>query len=142
MKSSGRCCISSHSLVLSSEEKTPVVAPSSAIMLQIVVRPVTSMLATPGPKNSKMRPSPPLTPRLLKSSRMMSFGVTHSESVPVSSTPTTFGAGVWKGWPAMTSATSSPPAPMAMEPRAPEEVVWESAPMSVAPGLANRSTCK
>ena len=73
---------------------------------------------------------------------MMSFGVTHSESVPVSSTPTTFGAGVWKGWPAMTSATSSPPAPMAMEPRAPEEVVWESAPMSVAPGLAKRSTCK
>ena len=29
--------------------KIPAVAPSSAIMLQIVVRPVTSMLATPGP---------------------------------------------------------------------------------------------
>src|SRR5215212_4443731 len=113
MKSSSRCCILSHSLVLSSEGKTPVVAPSSAIMLQIVVRPVTSMFATPGPQNSKIRPRPPLTPRRFKSSRITSFGVTQSERAPVSSTPTTLGAGVLKGWPAITRATSRPPAPIA-----------------------------
>src|ERR687890_631586 len=85
-----------------------------------------------------MRPRPPLTPRLLKSSRITSFGVTQSEKLPVSSTPTTSGAGIWKGCPAITRATSRPPAPMAMDPRAPEEVVCESAPTSVAPGLAKR----
>ena len=40
----------------------PAVAPSSAIMLQIVVRPVTSMPATPSPWNSKTRFRPPRTP--------------------------------------------------------------------------------
>src|SRR5918998_3697596 len=48
-KSSGRCWASSHSRVLSSEGKMAVVAPVSVLMLQIEVRPVTGMVATPGP---------------------------------------------------------------------------------------------
>jgi len=120
----------------------PVVAPSSAIMLQIVARWVTFNPGTPSPKNSNTRPKPPRTPRRRKSSRMMSLACTHGRSRPRSSTPTTRGVSISKGAPASVAATSSPPAPMAIIPRAPDVVVWLSAPTSSWPGRAKRSTCR
>jgi hypothetical protein len=39
----------------------------------------------------------------------------------------------------MQTATSSPPAPIAIMAHEPDWVVWLSAPMSVLPGTANRS---
>ena len=54
-------------------------------------------------------------------------------------TPTIFGHGSSNGCPAMQTATSSPPAPMAIIAQEPDWVVWLSAPMSVLPGAANRS---
>ena len=59
----------------SSDGKIPVVAPSSAIMLQIVARWVTFSVATPSPKNSNTLPRPPRTPRRRKSSRIDVLGL-------------------------------------------------------------------
>src|SRR5919197_580436 len=123
----------------SSEGKIAVVPPSSVIMLQTVARWVTGRLATPGPVNSKMRPSPPLTVYLRMSHRIKSLEATQGGRRFSRWTPTTIGVGVWNGWPAMARATSRPPAPMASAPHAPEVGVWESAPSRVAPGRANRS---
>ena len=39
----------------------------------------------------------------------------------------------------MQTATSSPPAPIAIIAQEPDIVVWLSAPISVLPGVANRS---
>ena len=54
-------------------------------------------------------------------------------------TPTIFGHGSSKEWPAMQTATSRPPAPIAIIPQEPDWVVWLSAPISVLPGTAKRS---
>ena len=51
----------------------------------------------------------------------------------------TFGQAMWKGPPPIATATSSPPAPMAIMPIPPPVGVWLSAPRSVRPGRPNRS---
>src|SRR6266516_6512562 len=108
-------------------------------MLQTVARRVTDRFAAPGPVNSKMRLRPPLTVNLRISHRIRSLEATHGGSSPSRCTPTTIGVGTRSGSPAMASATSSPPAPIAIDPHAPEVGVCESAPSRVAPGRANRS---
>ncbi len=141
IQSPPRPCASSHSRTRPSLGKTPVVAPVSTTMLQIVARSVADSVATPSPKNSKIAPTPPRTPKRRSSSRITSFASTQSESAPSRRTPTISGAAVTNGCPAIATATSSPPAPIASEPTAPAAVVWESAPRSSAPGRENRSRC-
>ena len=46
-----------------------------------------------------------------------------------------------RGCPAITAATSSPPAPMPIIPRAPALGVWLSVPTIIFPGTANRARC-
>ena len=86
-----------------------------------------------------MEPTLPLVVRMESSLRMTSFAATKGRSFPVSFTPTIFGAGMVKGCPAMASATSSPPAPMAIMPMPPPVGVWLSEPIRVLPGLPKRS---
>ena len=64
----------------------------------------------------------------------MSFAEIQLESLPVSSTPMIFGNAMRKGCPAIASATSSPPAPIAIIPIPPPVGVWESEPSRVLPG--------
>ncbi len=58
---------------------------------------------------------------------------------PASSTPTTSGRSTGYGRPAIATATSVAPAPIASIPSAPAIVVWLSAPSSTCPGRAKRS---
>ncbi len=125
----------------SSEGKTEVVAPSSAPMLVMVPRCGTLREATPSPKYSKILPTPPLTVRRRRSSRMMSLAATQGWSSPVRCTPTTLGIITLKGPPAMATATSRPPAPMASMAAPPEVGVWLSEPRRVSPGELKRSRC-
>jgi hypothetical protein len=115
--------------VRESEGNTPDVAPVSTTMLQIVARSVTDSVSTPGPWNSKIRPTPPRTPRRRSSSMTTSLACTRRPSRPVSRTPTTTGRGSSNGCPAIATATSSPPTPIASMPTAPAVEVCESAPM-------------
>jgi hypothetical protein len=108
-------------------------------MLQIVARSVAESVATPGPKNSKIIPRPPRTPWRRSGSRITSFACTQSGSDPTSSTPWISGAAVANVYPAIATATSRPPAPIARLPTAPAAEVCESAPTSTAPGRENRS---
>merc|ERR1712123_118178 len=62
----------------------------------------------------------------------MSFGEDQPESVPVNSTPMTFGHFNSHGMPAITSTASAPPTPT----HPPPFGVWESVPMSMTPGKA------
>ena len=68
-------------------------------MLQIVARSVAERVATPSPKNSKIAPTPPRTPKRRSSSRITSFASTQSESAPSRRTPTISGAAVTKRMP-------------------------------------------
>ena len=72
---------------------------------------------------------------------MTSLALTHSGSSPSRRTPRTRGIFTWKGSPAMASATSRPPAPMASIPRAPPAQEWLSEPRSVFPGAAEVDMC-
>ena len=136
-KSSSRCWRRSHSRVLASGGKTADVAPSSAIMFAIVPRSGTLRSAVPGPVNSKTLFLPPRTVRRRSSSRITSLACTQGrDSLPSSRTSTTSGQAISYGCPAIATATSSPPAPIAIIPSAPLVVVWESAPTRIPPGFA------
>ena len=116
VNSSSRSWAASHRRVSSSAGKIPAVAPVSTTMLQIVARPVVEIVATPSPKNSNTAPRPPRTPWRRSSSRITSLASTPAARRPVSSTPTTRGHGRSNPCPAMATATSSPPAPVANMP--------------------------
>src|SRR6267378_342792 len=81
-------------------------------------------LRSPGPPYSKILPVPPRTVSRRRSSKITSFAVTHGWSAPVRWTRTT--SGIWKkyGPPPSATATSSPPAPIASMPAAPQSGVW------------------
>jgi len=70
---------------------------------------------------------------------MTSLAETQGGSFPEKFTRITFGQVRKNGSPAMASATSRPPAPMASMPRAPQVEVWLSDPSSVFPGFPKRS---
>ena len=70
---------------------TVVVAPSSAPMLAMVARIGTDRVSTPGPPYSMILPTPPLTVRRRRTSRMTSLAETMGLSSPVSTTWQTFG---------------------------------------------------
>ncbi len=111
-------------------------------MFAIVPRSVYVSEWTPGPVNSKMQPRRPRSPRRRSSSRITSFAWIHGRGSSFSrKTPTIFGHGSSNGCPAMQTATSSPPAPIAIIAQEPDCVVCESAPTSVCPGFAKRSQC-
>ena len=140
--SSSRRWAASHRRVCSSLGKMPVVAPVSITMLQIVPRSVAVRDETPSPKNSKMQPRPPRTSRRRNSSSTTSLDCTHGPRRPRNSTATTRGRSTTYGCPAIATATSVAPAPIASIPRAPAMVVWLSAPTSTWPGRAKRSRCR
>jgi len=127
--------------VTSSLGKTLVVSVSSAPMFAIVIRWAASRLRTPGPAYSKILPLPPRTVRRRSNSRITSFAVTHGLSSPVSHTRTTCGIVRKYGPPPMATATSSPPAPIASMPAAPQSGVWLSLPSTKSPGFENVSMC-
>ena len=109
-------------------------------MLAIVARSGIDRSAVPEPVNSNTLFLPPLALRRRSSSRMMSLAWTHGRaSAPSKCTSTTSGHAISYGWPPNTTATSRPPAPIAIMPRHPACTVWESAPSIVCPGLPNRS---
>ena len=110
-------------------------------MLAIVARWGTLKVATPGPKYSTTQPTLPLVVRMLSSLSATSLAAHHGASSPVSRTPMTRGYASVKGLPAIASATSSPPAPMANMPMPPPVGVCESEPSSVFPGRPKRSRC-
>ena len=60
-------------------------------MLVMVALSGTERVATPGPPHSMMAPTPPLTERILRISRLTSFAVTKSRSFPVKFTLYIFG---------------------------------------------------
>ena len=69
------------------------------------------------------------------------MALTQSGRAPTSRTPSTRGIFRWNGSPAIASATSRPPAPMASMPSDPAEHVWLSEPSSMAPLTPNDSMC-
>ena len=68
-----------------------VVAPSSVPILVMVARSGTDNPAMPGPPHSITCPTPPLTERSRRTSKLMSLAVTKGRSAPVSSTLMTLG---------------------------------------------------
>ena len=68
-----------------------LVAPSSAPMLVMVARSGTLRVLTPSPPHSMIRPTPPLTERIRRISRLTSLAVTKGRSAPVSYTLMTWG---------------------------------------------------
>lgn len=62
---------------------TLVVAPISAPMLQIVAMPVQEIVSTPGPWYSTMAPVPPFTVNIPATLRMISLGLAHPWSFPI-----------------------------------------------------------
>ena len=66
----------------------------------------------------------------------MSFGDVHPLSFPVKNTPMRFGYKSSQDIPAITSAASRPPTPIAIIPRPPALGVCESVPMIRPPGKA------
>ena len=110
-------------------------------MLAMVARSGTVRLSRPSPPYSKTWPTLPRVVKISRSFRITSLAETQGGSFPVRFTRITRGQVRKKGSPAMASATSSPPAPMASMPRAPQVEVWLSEPRRVFPGLPNRSRC-
>ena len=127
--------------VCSSLGKRLVVTPSSAPILVIVARCGTLRDSTPLPKYSTTQPTLPFVVNILRSFRMTSLAATQSFNLPVNFTPATFGQVMKKGPPAMATATSIPPAPMAIIPMPLLVGVCESLPKSVWAGFAKRSRC-
>ena len=68
-----------------------VVAPSSVPMLVMVARCGTFRVAMPGPPHSMTAPTPPLTDRMRRISRLTSLAVTKGRSRPVRFTLYIFG---------------------------------------------------
>jgi hypothetical protein len=120
---------------------TEVVTPHSAPMLAIVARSGTSSVATPGPPYSNTHPTLPCVPKSASTFRMTSLAETQGASRPFSRIRTTRGQVRWKAPPAIATATSSPPAPMASIPSPPPVGVCESDPSRVLPGAPKRSRC-
>ena len=110
-------------------------------MLAMVARSGTDSVSTPAPPYSRTRPTLPLVVSRFNSSRITSLAVTQGRSRPCRFTRTTCGQAKKKGPPAMATATSSPPAPIASMPTAPAVGVWLSLPRSVHPGRVRRSRC-
>ena len=108
-------------------------------MLAIVARLGTSSVATPGPQYSKIQPTLPFVPNLFSTVRMTSFALTPLRRRFLRKIARTFGVGTWKAPPAMATAMSMPPAPIATWPMPPPVGVCESEPRSVVPGLPKRS---
>ncbi|OQC73646.1 MAG: hypothetical protein BWX44_01386 [Spirochaetes bacterium ADurb.Bin001] len=141
MKSFALPCASKKRLVTSSLGNTEVVAPSSAPILAIVPRCGMLSVDTPSPAYSSILPTPPFTVSLLNTSSTISLALTIGDNLPLNSTLRTLGLGMEKGKPAIASATSNPPAPMASIPSAPAVGVWLSDPNSDLPGTPKRSRC-
>ena len=140
-QSPSRPCAARKRRVSSSEGNTDVVTPSSVPMFVIVARDGTSSVATPGPAYSITRPTLPEEPYLARTARITSLAEAPGRSAPSSQTRTTRGALIQYGPPAIATATSSPPAPIASIPMPPPVGVCESEPISVLPGLPKRSRC-
>ena len=134
-----RPCFLRYVLVTSSLGKIVVVAPSSAPILAIVDRSGTVNVSTPDPWYSNILPIPPLTVSRLSISKMTSLAVTPKLSAPFSSTPTIRGIRKKYGPPAIATATSRPPEPIASAPKPPQVGVWLSVPNKLVPGAANLS---
>ena len=116
-----------------------VVAPSSAPMFVMVALSGTDRALIPSPPHSIMAPTPPFTDRIPRISKLISFAVTKGFRLPVRFTLYIFGIVIWYAPPAMATATSSPPAPMASIPIPPPVGVWLSEPIKVFPGIPNLS---
>ncbi len=67
---------------------------------------------------------------------MTSLAAVQPDSLPVRCTPISRGCRTSHGSPAMASAASAPPTPMASMPSPPPLGVWESAPIISPPGKA------
>ena len=128
-------------LVISSEGKMEVVAPSSAPMLVMVARSGTVRVLAPSPPYSIILPTPPFTLSFCSTARITSLAETQGESSPVSSTFVMLGMLMWYSPPPMATATSMPPAPKASMPMPPPVGVWLSEPIRVLPGAPKRSKC-
>jgi len=105
-------------------------------MLVMVALPVQLIERVPGPKYSMILPVPPFTVMMPASLRITSFGAVHPDSVPVRCTPTICGMRTFHARPAITSAASAPPTPIASMPRPPAFGVCESVPIIRPPGKA------
>ena len=110
-------------------------------MFAIVAREGTSSVATPGPVYSNIQPTLPFVPYFSRTLRITSFAETPLRSFPLRTIARTFGVGMWNAPPAIATAMSIPPAPMAICPTPPPVGVCESLPRSVVPGLPKRSRC-
>ena len=108
-------------------------------MFAIVPRSGTVNCFRPGPPYSRTFSFPHFSPYLWRSPRITSFAEVHGGSFPFRSIRTTPGIRKRYGSPAITEATSNPPAPIASIPVAPAWHVWLSQPSIVCPGTSNRS---
>jgi len=90
----------------------------------------------PAPKYSRILFVPPFVVRRPQTFRMTSFGEVQPLKRPVSRTPMSFGHLTSHGSPAITSAASDPPTPIASIPRPPALGVCESVPITRPPGKA------
>ena len=70
-------CAFKNSCVISSDGNIDVVAPSSAPIFVIVALSGTDKVLTPSPQYSITLPTPPLTERRFRTSKITSFAATH-----------------------------------------------------------------
>src|SRR5574341_2528106 len=105
--------------ILLSYGKTDEVAPISAPIFVIVAFPVQLIDSAPGPKYSIIAFVPPDTVSLEATYRITSFGDVQPEILPVKCTPMRLGYRSSHGKPAIVSAASSPPTPIAIIPNPP-----------------------
>ena len=127
--------------VTASDGNTLVVTPSSAPMFAMVAREGTSSVETPGPEYSNIHPTFPFVPKRSSTLRITSFALHPRGSRPDSLMLRTLGDGMWNAPPAMATAMSMPPAPIASIPSPPPVGVWLSEPRSVLQGFPNLSRC-
>ncbi len=114
-------------------------APSSAPILVIVPLSGTESVLTPWPEYSNILFTPPLTVNCFNTSSIISLAEEYLFNLPLNSTFTICGIIILYSPPAMATATSSPPAPIASIPIPPQVGVWLSEPRSVSPGTENLS---
>src|SRR4029079_4943974 len=105
--------------ILRSYGKIEQVAPISAPIFVMVAFPVQLIDSAPGPKYSIIAFVPPDTVSLEATYRITSFGDVQPESLPVKCTPMRLGYKSPHGSPAIVSAASSPPTPIAIIPNPP-----------------------
>ena len=104
--------------------------------MQIVPLPVALIELAPGPKYSIIAFVPPETVNRPARYIITSLGAVQPLISPVKCTPIRVGYLTSQGKPAMTSAASAPPTPIARDPNPPPFTVWESVPIISAPGNA------